>query len=325
MDGLIVYSYNLLLMIKTKTVLVLGAGASYPYGLPLAKELRKQICFEFAPYFEKLLEGRERNEWRRKEQREHLQEFTKAFFKSSDRSIDVWLVKNPIFTQIGKQAISSMILNGEHKGDLREKAPHHDQDWYSYLWQRMTDEFTQPDDYKHFSENEVDFITFNYDRSLDQFLYESLTYAFYDVYSNTYKEIIEQLNKRRLIHVYGQIGPLEWQGSPNLPYGKDPNSVWPRFASHLKIIYEAEHTSEVEEARKLIQKAQRIFFLGFGFAKENLEILQIPNILESQKIYGTAFGLTSIEIAKISAPLKKQSYKPIIKPLNCLQLLREYL
>ena len=91
------------------------------------------------------------------------------------------------------------------------------------------------------------------------------------------------------------------------------------------IIYEAEDTPEVKEAHNLIQKAQRIFFLGFGYAKENLEILQIPNILVSQRIFGTALGFTSREITKISSQHKKQSYKPEIKSWNCLRLLREYL
>lgn len=308
-------------MITENTVFILGAGASYPYGLPLANELRRQICFEFAPYFTKLFEEREKEVWKREEQLEHLEEFTNAFFKSSDRSIDVWLVKNPKYVVIGKQAISSMILYGEHNGDLREKAPHHDQDWYSYLWQRMTDELTKPDDYKRFSENKVDFITFNYDRSLDKFLFESLTNAFYGI---SYQDVIEQLNKRKLIHVYGQIGPLGWQGSPNLPYGKNPNNVWPGQYANLKIIYDAAETPEVEQARELVKKAQRIFFLGFGYAKENLEILQIPHILGSQRIFGTAFGLSSTEIHKISDRLVKGA-SPKIEPWDCLRLLKECL
>lgn len=314
-------------MIKQSTVFILGAGASYPYGLPLAKELRIQICNKFANHIKTLLKDREKDSWRSEELCQHAQEFTDAFFKSSDRSIDVWLVKNPNFIKIGKQAILSMILSGEHKGDLREKAPHSDQDWYSYLWQRMTESFSHPDDYKKFSQNEVDFITFNYDRSLDRFFYESLTNAFYDTLQYAPdKDIVELLNKRRIIHVYGQIGPLEWQGQPNLPYGKDPSNVWPgRFANDLRIIYEAENTPEVEKAIELIKKTQRIFFLGFGYAKENLEILQFPDILENQRIYGTAFGLTSREIIKISSRLRKQSYKPEIKPLDCLQFLKEYL
>ena len=314
-------------MIKQPTVFILGAGASYPYGLPLAKDLRTQIISDFADHIEKLLKTREHDEDKRDEMVQEIKEFAEAFEKSSDRSIDVWLVKNPSFKMIGKQAIASRILNGEYKGDFREKAPYSDQDWYSYLWQRMTDSFTLPDDYKKLSQNELNIITFNYDRSLDQFLHESLTNAFYDTFHGTStKEVVEILNRRRIIHIYGQIGPLVWQREPNLPYGKDPSNVWPgRFANDIKIIYEAENTPEVEKAIELITKANRIFFLGFGYAKENLEILQLPDILENQRIYGTALGLPKREIATISSRFKKRSYKPDIHPLDCLQLLREFL
>ena len=109
-------------------------------------------------------------------------------------------------------------------------------------------------------------------------------------------------------------------------YGDHPDEFWPKkYVDNLKIIYEAENTPEVKEAHNLIQKAQRIFFLGFGYAKENLAILQIPNILESQTIYGTAFGSTSTEITKISRRIGKQFFPPIIEPWDCLRLLREHL
>jgi hypothetical protein len=322
-------------MIKKSTVFILGAGASYPYGLPLAKELRTQICFKFANHIEKLLESRETKSWKREEICQEVQEFTSAFFRSSDRSIDVWLVKNPDFMAMGKQAIVSMILYGEHNGDLREKAPYHDQDWYSYLWQRMTDEFTCRDDYNRFSENKVDFITFNYDRSLDHFLFESLKNAFYGISS---RDVVEQLTKRKLIHVYGQIASLEWQEPQQyLLYGRNPSEVWPgRFVDNLKIIYEAKDTEEVKEARKLIKEANRIFFLGFGYAKENLEILDLPELLhDEQEIYGTALGMTSNEVenvqnillegirSKRGAVATRRDIKII--SMDCLNLLREYL
>jgi len=326
-------------MIKEPTVFILGAGASYPYGLPIASELRKQICFKFAHHYEKLLESREKELWRREEMCQRAKEFTNAFFKSSDQSIDVWLVKNPSFMQIGKQAIVSMILYGEHNGGFREKAPNPDQDWYSYLWKRLTDEFSCPKDYNKFSQNEVDFITFNYDRSLDQFLLESLTNAFYDSFRDNAKpDILEQFNKRKPIHVYGQIAPLDWQGLESLPYGKDPDSIWTgKFASNLKVIYEAQDTAEVQNAHELIKKAKRIFFLGFGYAQENLNLLSITELLsDQQEIYGTALGFTNSEIEKVQKKflegirskggITASTRRDIrIKDLDCLKLLRTYL
>jgi hypothetical protein len=73
-----------------------------------------------------------------------------------------------------------------------------------------------------------------------------------------------------------------------------------------------------------------VFFLGFGYAKENLEILKIPQILNSlQKIYGTALNFTKREIESVKG-IFPQSFPPYaptvyIDNVDCLMLLREYL
>ncbi|MEA2096599.1 MAG: hypothetical protein U9P73_07915, partial [Candidatus Cloacimonadota bacterium] len=79
-----------------------------------------------------------------------------------------------------------------------------------------------------------------------------------------------------------------------------------------------------------IKDAKRIFFLGFGFAEENLEILNlISNINANQKIYGTAKGLTKNEISKIKSYFSKthNADNPDLIIENCdnLTLLRNYL
>ena len=79
----------------------------------------------------------------------------------------------------------------------------------------------------------------------------------------------------------------------------------------------------MEEARKLIGEAQDIFFPGFGYAKENLELLKIPERLNVlQYICGTAFGLTSKEFRDI------QNIFPFPTQIghedwDCLMLLRQ--
>ncbi len=77
----------------------------------------------------------------------------------------------------------------------------------------------------------------------------------------------------------------------------------------------------MEEARKLIGEAQDIFFPGFGYAKENLELLKIPERLNAlQYICGTAFGSTTKEIQDIKTILKLDTQ---IEPWDCLMLLRQ--
>ena len=312
-------------MIEGPTVFILGAGAACPYGFPSAKDLRQQICFDFpGQYFQWLINYKIDKE-QRVARHEHAVDFSKKFFDSHDSSIDIWLSKNREFWRIGKIAITLMLLQAEHQSGFAEKSKKPDQDWYSYIWSKMTEDFTDLNDYKRFSENQIDFIIFNYDRSVEQFFFESLRYGFFGAGNDT---IIEELNKRKFIHVYGKIAPLEWQAPDNIPYRTPPGYInLADFAHNLKIVYEAEDDPQLEAARSLIQKAKRIFFLGFGYRKENLKILKIPDILGSRhKVYGTALNYTKKEVADVKSLFR------VCVPVNlnivntdCLGLLREYL
>lgn len=315
-------------MIKEKTVFVLGAGASHPYGYPTGLELREEICFHFASditaYFNEQYPSRQRGPatWQ-------AEKFAETFFKSSTKSIDLFLARNPEFMARGKYSILFRIFTAEQKSRFREQMENKTQDWYSYLFERLTEDLVKKDDYSLFCEKEVSFVTFNYDRSLEQFLYESLLNSFDGI--GTMK-IVEQLNRCRVIHVFGQIAGLDWQDlRSKIEYGRDVNLVdVAQLTKNLRIIYEEEDNPELEESRKLISNARRIFFLGFGYAKENLEILKIPERLsKEQKIYGTALNFTKKEIQDIHSIFPSRSnLEPSyvhIEDLDCLMLLRKYL
>ena len=107
------------------------------------------------------------------------------------------------------------------------------------------------------------------------------------------------------------------------------------------VVHEERTNPEWEKARKHIQEAERIFFLGLGYAKENLKALDLPRVLKPQHlIYGTALGRTAREIADIKTTfvhgLQQSARDPIDRPIDaksrvqidncdCVQLLREFL
>lgn len=201
-----------------------------------------------------------------------------------------------------------------------------DIDWYSYLFHKLTDWINNKNDYINFGENLVQFITFNYDRSLEHFLYESLVNSFNQILP---EKIKEQLIKLRIIHVFGQVAGLEWQGLPSkIGYREDVNlnliDIKGLFKS-IRIIYEEENP-ELEEAHKLISEAQQIFFLGFGYAKENLKLLKIPEILNpKQNIYGTVLGSTPKEIQDIRSifsEIVRHQRSDNFQDKDCLEYLR---
>ncbi len=316
--------YNSVAMIENKTVFILGAGASCPYGYPSGKGLRMEICSQFCQRYK----GYILNDPKLKPDLEgkliKAREFTEIFHKATTKSIDLFLSVNSEFEEIGKTAIALSIFGTEKNSHFREHVKKEEHDWYSYIFHKLTDGLTNKNDYIHFGENRVSFITFNYDRSLEYFLYDSLIHYFYKISPDKIKE---QLIKLRIIHVFGQVAGLEWQDLPNkIEYRHDVNLINIQvLVKNLRIIYEEEENPELEEAHKLIREAQHIYFLGFGYAKENLKLLKIPEILNpKQNIYGTALGSTPKEKQDIQSIFSEiiQSGRINIEGMDCLAYLR---
>ena len=87
----------------------------------------------------------------------------------------------------------------------------------------------------------------------------------------------------------------------------------------------------VEEVKQQISDAIRIFFLGFGYADENLEALEFSSLLNGEHwIYGSGMGLTEIERRKIMSKLigknsNVHSEKIIIQDCDSVMLLRNHI
>lgn len=143
-------------MISKPTVFILGAGASKPYGYPLGWELRERILAlpDDCELFPKLDHA----------PNEFIQ-FKKALAESPAESIDAFLEHRDEFTRIGKHAIAAELLKCEQRERLYD--PGNEDDWYRYLFNRMTAGVR----FDHFLQNEVSFVTFNYDRSLEEYLF----------------------------------------------------------------------------------------------------------------------------------------------------------
>jgi hypothetical protein len=319
-------------MITENTVFILGAGASVPYGYPTGAGLRKDICQKFVKRIISM--GNKISHPPDSEVRAILEKarpFCEAFFKSSTPSIDLFLNRNRHFSEIGKMAISASILEAERTSHFREDMPdeYKLQDWYSYLFRKMTEDLIEPGSYKDFGGNQVTFITFNYDRSLEHFLYESLSSAFNSAPEN---EITSQLNWIKFYHVYGVIDKLAWQGGTT-KY-KDDHSLTSiiELKNNIKLIHER-ISLDIRAMEHALHNASRFYFLGFGYAEENLDVLGVRKFLNGdQKIYGTAFGMTEKEISekrdylRINFKDKKINLEnPLIESVDSYKLLREWL
>ena len=207
------------------------------------------------------------------------------------------------------------------------------QDWYWYLYNDMS---KYPKGETHpalFLKNNVTFITFNYDRSLEHFLYTA--------YSNGHNfekyniNALELYRKIPIYHVYGKVARLNWEidikdsEQPFIPYKgyKQSFDILDILKNNIQLIDEREATKNMELC-DLIYNAERIFFLGFSYADENLEMLDIPSVLDKKQcIYGTAFGMTENEIRKIKSKFldRVDPEKLYLENTDCLGLLRKFL
>lgn len=320
-------------MIEIPTVFILGAGASKPYGYPTGQELRSKICRNIVESLENLIMKIDDAEIRR--YRANLititKEFAPTFYKSDTKSIDIFLARNRKYYDVGTFAIALNILVAEQHSHFREEVPVKE-NWYTHLNRRMRSEMPKEDDYEFFGKNKVSFITFNYDRSLEFYLYDSLINAFTSIPLTNIQ--VRTLMPFEIIHVFGKIADLPWESKSGLEYasGYDFHKI-DKAKDNIKIIFETPEVNFLKKIKREIANAKRVFFLGFGFAKENLKILGIPEVLNNeQEIYGTALGFTNKEILQIRRTLSKnfepwrpEHDNPVIENLNCYNLLREYL
>lgn len=247
-------------MLTNPTVLILGAGASSDYNFPLGQGLRDLVCglkggatveiIQDAGYTLTL-----------------INEFIDTLRKSGFSSVDWFLEERPEYIGIGKAAIAASLIPFENSDRLFP--PHAPQNhWYELLLNVLDRPLGK------FETNNLSIITFNYDRSLEHYLFTALTTRY-----RSSERAAEVMSKFSIVHVHGSLGgllPLEETGrfyEPTL----NPETI--KLATEkIVIVGEASgETNEFERARSFLQDAKRIVFLGFGYHPESIERLGIFN------------------------------------------------
>jgi len=317
-------------MIDKNTVFILGAGSSYPYGFPLGIKLR-ELAFLTAENMFQSFHNKMGGDYLVNELK-NARKFARQLKSSGDQSIDWFLKKFPEYSYVGKFSILHHILQAENSSQFLESLTEEKrkQDWYWYLYNEMSKYPRGEVNPELFLRNNVKFITFNYDRSLENFLYTCFSNGHdFEKFGTTAKDLFKKIP---IYHVYGKVAPLDWERVDNKPfvgyktYQQDFNLL-DSLKENIHLIDDRESKKNMEIGN-LIMNAERIFFLGFSFANENLEMLDIPEVLnQHHRIFGTAFGATENEIRKIRAKFSPNVNTDKLHILNkdSLALLREHL
>jgi len=313
-------------MISGKTTFILGAGAHKPWGFPIMSELKALIIRDFSGQYYNYLNFISDSKIFRDNKRHLIEEnFVKNYEISPVCSIDRFLRENPKFSNDGKMAIIFNLLAKENLFISEYSKKELNDNWFNYLFNIMIDFSENPTD---ILKNDVAFITFNYDRTLEYLFLQSLRCTYTDLY---YEKVVDIYKKIPIYHVYGKLGNLKEDNAnvqePFLVYGEMFNAVYHRIEELSKniMLIQERKSNNYDSILKRISESNNIYFLGFSYDIANMEILGFPEILNEQNIYGTALSQTKHEISKIKARLSKHSRYDIIQDLESLQLLRNHL
>lgn len=256
-------------MILIPTTLVLGAGASFPYGFPLAEKLLRNVAKirENASAANIVAHAADVN-------REDVYEFCETLAASQAPSVDTFLEANMDLSNIGRAAMAYDLI-GCCKG--ASLALMHDKwndrgRWYQRLWARLIEDAPTPE---QFRENRLTVVTFNYDLSLERFLHQSIQHFYRRGLDPD--AALELLNDTiPIVHAYGSLSPvtvemLHWppaqpeRGQPMLTLALENMLIVPDI--------EAARAESLIHAKKLMSYSKRVASIGFSFGKANVRRL----------------------------------------------------
>ncbi|MEQ9466061.1 MAG: hypothetical protein RLN88_01545 [Ekhidna sp.] len=296
------------------TTLVVGAGANVPYGFPTAAGLRHSIIGneQFSDFMHEMpLELQS--------QLNRYQEYREIFEKSSLSSIDNHLTKNPQYLEIGKYCIAGSLLTYESSSRFREKSNYPKEDWYSFLFNVLNKGTETFDDFVE-NCNNLNVITFNYDRSFEMFFLESIWHTFTKEFPVD-KRSVEDI-PFTIHHVYGSLGDLQLVNGSISNYGTvNPEYRISRAIQEIKIIDEDREYDH--DAFSLIDTADDVFFLGFGFDDQNLERLGLDSkTLNGVNVYASIYSQKKNDINRIRNLFRGSTSLHHTK--TCLELLENH-
>ncbi len=311
-------------MFRADTVFVIGAGASAEFGLPLGAALLSDVAarVDISYDFGRLARGdsvvahalEDHLDVRRDPTvyNEHLHAAWQLV-KSSRQALSIDNVLEALEDEkastVGKFGIVRAILSAEDKLDLSAwaenltdqiKIEDYSDTWLDRFAKLLTENVKKSEIERIFSN--ITFINFNYDRIIEQYL----PFAISEYYGVKASEVQRLFNAVPMYRPYGKAGNLSWEDAGSVVHFGHSGSNHVKEAASRILTF----TEQVEDAdliagiRNAISNADRIVFLGFGFHRQNIELLT-AHARDNVEIYGTTYGMSKSDVAVVDAEIEQ--------------------
>lgn len=329
---------------QNRTTIIVGAGASVDLGLPTGNQLITTITrladtlakdrLSVGDQFEHELRSAAIELFKGHDARQRLQSYARRIRSSLwlAASIDNYINEqaDPELARLGKFLIVASIIFHERKSFPVGAKQTFDRTAPNRLWdalgkdgQRRGFEYLREtwlvpffrtlrgkvsfDQFKSRLES-LTLVVFNYDRSIEFFLYHAIRN--YDDLSHD--QACELIAKVDIIHPYSFAAPLPWQYGGGLDNGDlespDLAGILLRDDS-IRTFGEAEAARRREDAQKAILHSRSVAFIGFGFLDINLNYLGQGQDLRfgnggRRRVYATTFGLSDFRENNVRTQLR---------------------
>ena len=297
-------------MYKQNTVFVIGAGASAEFGLPVGTGLMDTIkrqcafdpnrfgsreagCYDIYQYYQSPDQSTGLFDRQEFEQRIRASQAIVAGIESAD-SIDEFIFRHSddlFIAEVGKLNIAYAIAEAERKSILANNLhvrQNFDAVHSTWIWSffRGLINGVQRQDMETLGRG-ITLIVFNYDRCIQHYLEHALMHTVTDMKADEARSIVANIE---ILHPYGSLG--DWRENS---FGNTNNRVYVQMAYNLMTWSESIVDAETIETMRLrIKAARQIVFLGFGFATQNMNLMNTkPTEINYNlpSIYSTGRGI----------------------------------
>lgn len=277
---------------KPHVVLILGTGSNADYVFPNGNQLVTKIRDEFPVDYDTLSDG----------QGHDAHKLAEAIRGISRPTIDDFLADRPDWAEKACWGIAHILFKCERRAIAFLQSEKNN--WYRSLWSWLA----PPGEVPKFPQYKVSILTYNYDRSLEYFLFATTKYASKPSRSEEY--LRKLVNKVPIVHLHGRLGRLPWQKGdkiPVVPFGPDPSSssYWGQVldaANSIKVVHQpgVENSREFKRALEILITADMVIFMGVGYHETNMRRLRLGETLkENASIIGTTVGFDKRNINRV--------------------------